>query len=106
MTIYTIGLFDPLAVGSSPSVLRKLASLTGGDMYSPETAEDLAPAWEKIAEGIRTQYTIGYRPGQTSFDGKFHNVRVRVDPPGHAKVTVHTRPGYRARKSIASIAEP
>jgi len=106
VTIYTIGLFDPLAVGSSPSVLHKLASLTGGDMYSPQTAEDLAPAWGKIADGIRTQYTIGYRPIQTSFDGKFHNIRVRVDAPGHARVTVHTRPGYRARQSPASAVEP
>jgi Ca-activated chloride channel family protein len=99
VTIYTIGLFDPLAVGSSRPVLHKLAALTGGDSYSPATIEDLAPVWDQIAHGIRTQYTLGYRPTQTFFDGKFHKIRVRVDLPGHGKVTVHTRPGYLARNA-------
>jgi VWFA-related protein len=99
VTIYTIGLFDPLSVGNSPSVLKKLANLTGGDMYLPQSAEQLVPAWEKISQGIRTQYTVGYRPGTASFDGRFHKVRVRVDAPGHPNLSVHTRPGYRARKS-------
>jgi Ca-activated chloride channel family protein len=99
VTIYTIGLFDALAVGSSQPVLRKLAALTGGDAYLPHTIDQLAPVWDEISHGIRTQYTIGYRPSQTVFDGKLHKLRVRVKPPDHAKVTVHTRPGYLARKA-------
>lgn len=100
VTIYTIGLFDPLAVGSNRSVLRKLAGLTGGDAYFPERIEQLAPVWEDIAHGIRTQYTIAYRPAQTLFDGKFHKVRVRVKAPGQPKVRIHTRSGYLARKAV------
>ncbi len=102
VTVYTIGLFDPLSAENDRPVLRKLAALTGGDVYFPGTIEELGPAWSKISEGVRSQYTIGYRPSQVSLDGKFHKVRVRVNAPGHVKVTVHTRPGYRARK----MAEP
>jgi Ca-activated chloride channel family protein len=99
VTIYAIGLFDPLAVDTSQSVLRKLTTQTGGELYLPKTLDELAPVWDAIAHGIRTQYTIGYRPNQTSFDGKFHKVRVRVQAPGRDKVRVHTRPGYMARNT-------
>jgi len=104
VTIYTVGLFDPLAVGSSRQVLSKLASLTGGDAYFPNTIEQLSPVWEEIAHGIRTQYTIAYRPAQASFNGKFHKVHVRVETPGQLKVSVHTRPGYIAHKT--AVVEP
>jgi Ca-activated chloride channel family protein len=101
VTIYTIGLFDPLAADRDADVLRKLGSLTGGDVYLPVTIDELGPAWDRILNGIRTQYTIGYKPSQTVFDGKYHKVRVRVDVPGQGKVAVHTRPGYLARKAAA-----
>jgi VWFA-related protein len=99
-TIYAIGLFDPLAVDNSRSALQKLAAATGGDAYFPESIDDLAPLWDEISHGIRTQYTIGYRPSQTMFDGKFHRVQVRVDAPDLPKVSVRTRRGYLARKPV------
>jgi Ca-activated chloride channel family protein len=97
--IYTIGLFDPLAVGNNRSALQKLARLTGGDAYFPVSIDELDPLWEEIAHGIRTQYTLGYRPDPTFVDGKFHKVQVRVDVPGSPKLHIHTRPGYLARKA-------
>jgi VWFA-related protein len=99
VTIYAIGLFDPLATDANPSVLRKLAASTGGDAYMPEHSDDLLPVWEKISEGIRTQYTIGYKPSQTSFDGKFHKIRVSIHLPRVENISIRTRPGYRARSS-------
>jgi VWFA-related protein len=103
VTLYSIGLFDPLAAETSKPALQKLAALTGGDAYFPETIEELTPLWQEIARGIRTQYTIGYRPAATKFDGKFHKVKVQVESPEHTKLDVHTRPGYLARK--AAVAE-
>lgn len=100
VTIYTIGLFDPLASEARPPVLRKLAELTGGDAYMPEGADSLLPVWEKISQGIRSQYTIGFRPAPSSVDGKFHSIRVRVKVPGLRGVSAHTRPGYRARLPV------
>ena len=99
VTIYTIGLFDAFATETNPSVLKKLAALTGGTAFFPRDIEQLAPVWEEIAHGIRTQYTIGYRPTPSAFDGRFHKVRVRVTGPGVSELKVHTRPGYLAREA-------
>jgi Ca-activated chloride channel family protein len=100
VTIYAIGLFDPLAVGSNRQALKTLAKLTGGDAYFPNSIEELAPVWEEIAHGIRTQYTIGYQPSVTMLDGKPHTIKVRAATPGQPKLRVHTRPGYLARKAL------
>ena len=103
VTIHTVGLFNPFTADSNPRVLRKLAELTGGEFYQPQTVEELIPVWDQIANGIRTQYTLGYRPAQTSLDGRYHKTRVRVDAPGLRRVTVRTRPGYLARKADALL---
>jgi Ca-activated chloride channel family protein len=97
--IYTIGLFDELAADKNPGVLRKLAGITGGNVYLPKTSDELGPVWEQIANGIRSQYTIAYRPSRKSLDGRYHKIRVRVEAPGRARVKVYTRPGYLARKA-------
>jgi Ca-activated chloride channel family protein len=99
VTIYTIGLFDPFAADRNPDVLRKLAALTGGDVYLPKSIDELTPAWDGILNGIRTQYTIGYSPSKTAFDGKYHKIRVRADLPGQRGVKVYARTGYLARKA-------
>jgi len=102
VTIYTIGLFDDLAVGSSRPALERLAELTGGDAYFPKTIEELAPLWDDITHGIRRQYTIGYLPSPDMVDGKYHKIKVRIDVPGQSKLTAHTRPGYLARKNASA----
>jgi Ca-activated chloride channel family protein len=99
VTIYTIGIFDALSADRNPGVLRKLANLTGGDMYLPRTIEELWPVWERIAAGIRSQYTIAYRPAPNALDGRYHRLRVRVYTPEGRKLKAHTRPGYLARKA-------
>lgn len=40
-----------------------------------------------------TYYLIAYQPANTSTDGKFRKVKVKVKRP---KVTVNARPGYVA----------
>ena len=57
--IYTIGLFDPLAVGNNRSALEKLARFTGGDSYFPVSIDELNPLWEEIQ--------ITFNPGHTPF---------------------------------------
>jgi len=100
-TLQRTGSLNPLPPGREAS-LRKLAETTGGDVYIPETNGELLSASETISQGIRSQYTIGYRPQQGSFDGKFHKVRVRATAPGLTKLSVHTRPGYRAHNELAA----
>jgi hypothetical protein len=58
--------------------------------------EDLAQSFEVIAEEVRHQYTILYRPEPLVADGLFHQVEVRVK--GHKELIVRARNGYYAPK--------
>ena len=50
-----------------------------------------------IAEEVRHQYNIVYRPEPLVNDGLFHKVEIRVK--GHKELSVRARSGYYARKS-------
>ena len=57
----------------------------------------MAQSFDIIAEEVRHQYNIVYRPENPIADGQFHRVEIRVK--GHKEVTVRARSGYYARKS-------
>jgi Ca-activated chloride channel family protein len=81
------------------ALVSDLAEMTGGHSYNA-SVDDLEEVCEKIALEIKSQYVIGYESTNTSKDGKFRKVRVRVTPPpGMGKLGVRTRDGYYAPKS-------
>jgi Ca-activated chloride channel family protein len=81
------------------ALLGDLAEMTGGHSYHV-SVKDLEDTCEKIALEIKSQYVIGYESTNTSKDGRFRKVRVRVTPPaGMGKLGVRTRDGYYAPKS-------
>ena len=59
--------------------------------------EDLESSFDVIAEEVRHQYNITYRPEPLVNDGQFHRVEIRVK--GHKEVVVRARAGYYARKT-------
>jgi VWFA-related protein len=77
-------------------VLKYFAQQTGGRAFFPFKVEDLAQSFDVIAEEVRHQYTILYRPEPLVADGLFHQVDVRVK--GHKELTVRARNGYYAPK--------
>jgi Ca-activated chloride channel homolog len=80
------------------ALISDLAEMTGGHSYHA-SVDDLEETCEKIALEIKSQYVIGYESTNTSKDGKFRKVRVRVTPPpGLGKLGVSTRDGYYAPK--------
>jgi Ca-activated chloride channel family protein len=80
------------------ALLGDLAEMTGGHSYHT-SVEDLEDTCAKIAFELKSQYIIGYESTNTSKDGKFRKVRVRVNPPaGMAKLGVRTRDGYYGPK--------
>ena len=93
-TIYTIGLFDTEDPDRDPSILRKLARLTGGVTYFPYNAADLTAACRHIAKDIRTRYTLGYAPAASN-GGSLRRIQVRVSAPGRTGLSARTRIGYR-----------
>ena len=101
-TIYTIGIYDETDRDRNPRVLRKIAGLSGGRAYFPDSLNDLERVWRDVAGGIRSLYTIGYHSNNPNRDGTFRKVKVTASRNGGRGLRVTTRDGYFARpdKSI------
>ena len=71
--------------------LRALASDTDGE--SIINTNNIAGAITRIADDLSSYYLMGYYSTNTSLDGRFRQITVRVKRPG---VRVRARRGYRA----------
>ena len=94
--IYTVSTADLDTSVGKPRLLKKLAELSGGAAYTPDSDEDVVDAFMSIAENIRRGYSIGYVPTNTSPDGRFRRVKVTVRAPGFKNLSVSARDGYLA----------
>jgi VWFA-related protein len=92
-TIYTIGLFDAADPDRNPGVLKELAQTTGGERFLPVSAGPLLQACRRIAEDIRSGYTIAFEP--SGIDNTYHRLRVEI-ARANGRLNVRTRPGYVA----------
>jgi Ca-activated chloride channel family protein len=95
--VYSVALVDPDDREARPQVLRRLARETGGDVFTPRRADGVMEAFVRIAQEIRSGYTIGFTPPETA-EG-FRPIRVVVDAGDRRQLVARTRPGYRARPS-------
>jgi Ca-activated chloride channel homolog len=104
VAIYAIGIFEPLSSrnrtpeeAAGPSLLSDLASMTGGRMFAVEDPDELPDIAEKISIELRNEYVIGYDPSNMIADGKWHRIKVKLDPPrGLPPLQVYARTGYYA----------
>ena len=64
----------------------------GGVMWVHRLAE-LPAAMEKLSLQIRNEYVLGYFSGAPN-DGRYHRVRIEVQPPDGSKVRASWRRGY------------
>ena len=93
VVIYTVGIYDDYDRDAKPQILRGLAAATGGEACFPKKLEDVAPALLRIARDIRSSYTIGYRPPETSTAAP-RRIRVDVHPSDGRKLAVRARTSY------------
>ena len=77
-------------------VLKYLAQETGGQAFFPFKVEDLDQSFENIANELRHQYNIFYRPEPLKTDGLYHTVALKVR--SRKDVVVRARKGYYAPK--------
>jgi VWFA-related protein len=75
-------------------VLKYLAAETGGLTFFPFKVQDLAQSFENIANELRHQYNLLYRPEPLHTDGLFHAIDIRVK--GRKDLLVRARKGYYA----------
>jgi Ca-activated chloride channel homolog len=100
VTIYTILIGPLLPRSNGGSVMDKLATVSGGKSFFPRNDEKMSEDFEQIALELRRQYSIGYTPSNPTPDGKWHRLKVEVEPSLTARRTiVRTRAGYYAGNS-------
>lgn len=92
--IYTVGIFDEGFAGQDSSVLRRLARVTGGKAYLPQSPSQIPGICLQIARELRNQYTLGYHPSEPTSDGSYHAIRVTAAARGNGRLHVSTRAGY------------
>ena len=93
----------PVAVGLSSRyfherwVLGRMADATGGRLLALEPRDDPERVYRAIAQDLRTQYRITYRPLRPGGDGEWRRVEVRLrSDSGHEHARLRSRPGYFA----------
>jgi Ca-activated chloride channel homolog len=96
VTIYTISTNITHVETDGDKVLRYFADETGGQSFFPFKASDLDQSFENIANELRHQYNIFYRPEPLRADGLYHSVEIRVK--AHKDMIVRCRKGYYAPK--------
>ncbi|HTS78909.1 MAG TPA: VWA domain-containing protein [Bryobacteraceae bacterium] len=75
-------------------VLKYFSDQTGGQAFFPFEAQNLAQSFENIANELRHQYNVLYRPEPLKTDGLYHPVEVKVR--SRKDLIVRARHGYYA----------
>jgi Ca-activated chloride channel family protein len=93
--IYAIGLRQQNAgrrdFKEAEFVLRQLSQETGGRVFFPTQAAELAKIYQQISDELESQYTIAYAPKSTLHNGAWRRIVVRVNRQG---ATARTKQGY------------
>jgi VWFA-related protein len=96
VVIYAISTNISRIESDGDKVLKYLTAETGGRPFFPFKVEDLEQSFENIANELRHQYNISYRPEPLLTDGLFHTIDLKVK--GRKDLVVHARKGYYAPK--------
>jgi len=96
VVIYSISTNISRIPSDGDKVLKYFAEETGGLAFFPFKSQDLAQSFENIANELRHQYNLYYRPEPLKADGLYHPVEIKVK--GRKDLVVRARRGYYAPK--------
>ncbi|HVO13015.1 MAG TPA: VWA domain-containing protein [Vicinamibacteria bacterium] len=92
-TVYSIGFKGNGGFGMRPrGFLRKIASETGGEYFSPDKVGELIKIFNEISSELKNHYLLAYTPKRPA-DGSWRQIQLKVDRPG---LEVRVRKGYFA----------
>ena len=102
-SVYTLGLLgDEDHPKRARKALQIIADHTGGISFFPKTLDEVDAISRTIANDIRNQYAIGYKPTSPKKAGEFRQIKVEAKAKGHGKLVVRTKTGYYAGAVSAS----
>jgi Ca-activated chloride channel homolog len=96
VVIYTISTNITRIPTDGDKVMRYFAAETGGLAFFPFKVQDLAQSFENIANELRHQYDMAYRPEPFKTDGLWHPIDIKIK--GRKDLLVRARRGYYAPK--------
>jgi len=96
VVVYTISTNISRQATDGDKIMRYFAAETGGLSFFPFKATDLDQSFENIANELRHQYSLLYRPEPLKLDGLYHYVDVKVK--NRKDLVVRARKGYYAPK--------
>ena len=95
------------------SVLDELTNPSGGLAFTSSRLRllEASAVFEAIAAELRSQYILSIEPMNQLADGKFHKLKVKVNPPADAprelkKLSARTREGFYAPQSATKTSQP
>ncbi len=93
--------------------MNTFAKMTGGRWFSPRFEGEVPDDFRLIGESVRNQYSLSYKPTNSTLDGKYRKLKVEVVQPGtnkplivkdqkgkDVKYQVLARDGYTARHEV------
>jgi Ca-activated chloride channel homolog len=83
-----------LAFSQAEHLLTTLSQETGGQVHFPNSLSELDSVYARVAEELRTQYTLGYVSSNKRRDGKWRRIVVRV--PERDDLQIRHKIGYYA----------
>jgi VWFA-related protein len=102
-SVYAIGILgDEDHPKRAKKALQIIAERTGGIAFFPKTLDEVDSISRTIANDIRNQYAIGYKPLSPKKAGEFRQIRVEAKAKGHSKLVVRTKSGYYAGAEAAA----
>jgi VWFA-related protein len=85
-----------LAADQGNSNLHKLAEQTGGRILFPHDPKQVAKAFVKITEELRSRYAVSYKPADFTPDGRYRKIKIEARQIGE-NLDIRARKGYYAR---------
>jgi len=96
VVVYSISTNITRVETDGDKIMKYFAEETGGRVFFPFKIEDLSQSFENIANELRQQYNLLYRPEPLKTDGLYHEVNIKVK--NRKELVVRARKGYYAPK--------
>ena len=88
---------DRLSFSQAAHLLTALSRETGGQVHFPNSITELDFVYDRIAEELRTQYSLGYQSANVRRDGKWRRIVVRT--PARDNLQIRHKLGYYAPRT-------